>query len=44
MKQIPTKKIEVRFHDIAACGRIEDIKTAIAIPTHQRITMRLREP
>jgi len=44
IKQIPTKKNEVRFHDMAACGRSKEKEKSIAIPLHHRTAIRLREP
>ena len=44
IKQIPTKKSEVRFHDMAACARSKENEKSIAIPLHQRTAIRLREP
>src|SRR5260370_334872 len=44
IKQIPTKKNKVRFHDMAACGRSKENEKSIAIPLHQRTAIRLREP
>ncbi len=44
IKQIPTKKNEVRFQDMAACGTSKESEKSIAIPLHQRTATRLREP
>ena len=44
IKQIPTKKSEVRFQDMAACGRSKESEKSIAIPLHQRTATRFREP
>ena len=44
IKRIPTKKNEVRFHDMAACGTNNENKKSIAIPVHHKIAMRLSEP
>jgi len=44
MRQMPTKKTEVRFHDMAACGRRNESEKSNTIPVHQRITIRMREP
>src|SRR5207247_10623561 len=44
MRQMRTKKTEVRFHDMAACGRRNESEKSNTIPVHQRITIRMREP
>jgi len=44
IKQTPTKKSRVRFHDMAPCGRNNESEKSIAIPLNQRTVMRLREP
>jgi hypothetical protein len=44
MQEIPTMKTDGRFHDMAAWGRNKESAKSIAIPVHQRTTMRFREP
>src|SRR4029077_9462149 len=44
IKQIPMKKSEIRFHDMAACGNSKESEIPIAMPIHQKIAIRFREP
>ena len=41
---MPAKKIDVRSHSMAACGRRKDKEKSNAMPLHQRIAIRDREP
>jgi hypothetical protein len=44
IKQIPRKNSGLRTEVIAARGNSSESEKSIAIPAHQRMTMRLREP
>src|SRR5207249_11163965 len=44
MRQIPIKKTEACFQDMAACGSRRESKKSDAIPIHQSTTMRFSEP
>ena len=37
-------KSKVRCHEMAACGRKRESEKSSAIPIHQRVAMRVREP
>jgi len=41
---MPAKKIDVRSHSMAACGRRKDKEKSNAMPLHQRTAIRVREP